>query len=173
MGMIDRHGENVTWMNGKELKALQLAWQLLGSMEKSGGAALEARLRRAGAWRMWRLASAWLRRALALMVRETVCLEQQQLCEHVLRNGKIDISIQASTGGDMVVVPAAALKTMADTAIGYQCAMCLREGKEIRRCALRRAMLRACPPDSLEETSGCVYRDLLLASETPGQYVEI
>lgn len=46
-------------------------------------------------------------------------------------------------------------------------------GKEVRRCPLRRALLRACVPDSLEDVSGCVYRDLVLGSEKPGEYVEI
>ena len=170
---IDRHGENVTWMNGKELKALQLVWSLLGTMEKSSGQALEGRLRRAGAWRMWRLATAWLRRALAQMVRETVCLEQQQMCEHVINHGSIDITVRAGVSEDQVVVPAQALKLLADAAIGYHCVMCFKEGKEVRRCPLRRALLRACVPDSLEDVSGCVYRDLVLGSEKPGEYVEI
>lgn len=46
-------------------------------------------------------------------------------------------------------------------------------GKEVQRCPLRRALLRACVPDSLEDVSGCVYRDLVLGSEKPGEYVEI
>lgn len=173
MGRIDRFGEAVTRMNGKEMKALQLVWNLLGTMEGSSGAALEARLRRAGAWRMWRLAAGWLRRALAQMVSRTVCLEQQQQCEYVLQHGSIDIALRASGGNERVVVPAEALKKLADTAIYYECALCLREEQNVRRCPLRRALLQACLPDSFEDSSGCVYRDLVLSSEKKGEYIEI
>ena len=172
MGRIDRHGDGVTRMNGRELKALQLVWAALGSMEHSSGEALEERLKRAGAWNAWRLASSWLKKALGLMVSKTVYLEQQQLCEYVLKNGTIDVAIRAGMDKDLVVVPAEALQAVCNEAMAFQCAMCLKDDREIRRCRLRRHLLRVAVPDSLE-TNGCVYRDVVLASEKPGEYIEI
>ena len=173
MGRIDRYGAKVKWMNGKELKALQLMWAMLGSMEQSSGTALEERLKSVtGAWNAWRLAQSWLKKALRLIVGQTVYLEQQQLCEHVLKNGTIDVSIRASQDADLVVVPAEALRAVANEAMSYQCAMCFKEGKDIRRCPLRRSLLRVAPPQSLE-TDGCVYRDVVLAADVPGEYAEI
>ena len=74
MGRIDR--ANARWMNGKELKALQLTWALLGTMENGSGEALRERLSSVpGAWNAWRLAAGWLKKALRMMVSETVSIE--------------------------------------------------------------------------------------------------
>lgn len=171
MGRIDR--ANARWMNGKELKALQLTWALLGTMENGSGEALRERLSSVpGAWNAWRLAAGWLKKALRMMVSETVSIEQQKLCEHVLRYGTIDIGIRASREEDMVVMHAQDFQVIANEAMHAQCAMCFLDERGIRRCPLRRALLRAAPPQSLE-TAGCVYRDVVIASEKPGEYIEI
>lgn len=171
MGAIDRRGEDVTRMDARELKALQLVWSLLGAMEHSSGQALEKRLRRAKAWNAWRLAAVWLKRALQLMVGKTVTLDQQLLCEHVLKHGTIDITIRASQDKDICAVPAAALEDVVNAAMSAQCAICLKEDRDVRRCRLRRSLLKVAPPQTME-TAGCVYRDAVLASKD-GQYIEV
>lgn len=46
---------------------------------------------------------------------------------------------------------------MAEAAMRGECAMCMRDGREIRRCRLREAMLGIAPPTEVSRT-GCEYR---------------
>lgn len=75
----------------------------------------------------------------------------------------------ASRVPEHVLVSEDDLRTLVNTAMAAECAICLKDDNEAERCPLRRAMQYIAPPFA-EPSSGCGYRDIAVASEY-GKYL--
>lgn len=65
--------------------------------------------------------------------------------------------------GRYVLIKDTHLAAIAEGAMEHECAMCMREGKEIEKCMIRKALMEVCPPsayaDELKSAWDCEYRD--------------
>ena len=92
------------------------------------------------------------------------------LCQH----GKKIIDIPGPMPrGRHVVMAVDDLAALTEAAMLGECAICFREGKEVKRCPIRAALLEAAPPSTINPDTwhaGCEYRnaasDLVQGRET-------
>ena len=57
------------------------------------------------------------------------------------------------------------LQTLLEIILRHECAMCMKEGKEVKKCKLRRLMLELAPPSKVD-THWCEYQKIVLNQET-------
>ena len=151
-------------MNGRELKVIE--WLLvLDSRFAEAGDALRGRLRHVpGGWRDWRLMETLCRKLLA----EIYCTLPNKTMTYIERMRSFGEALvrfsPASRSPEWLLVRDVDMKAIINTAIAAECAVCMKEGKAIDRCPLRRAMIDLAPPHEEPET-GCGYREAAMASE--------
>ena len=79
----------------------------------------------------------------------------------IFNNGEVIVRPKGSLtkDNDTAIVLAEDLTLLAETAKNSECAMCLKEGKDIKRCKLREALMRVSPPVQVfdEGSSLCEY----------------
>lgn len=63
----------------------------------------------------------------------------------------------ASRKGRQILIDVEDLGAITEAAMQGECAMCMREGREVKRCRLREALLTVAPPETVG-TLGCEYR---------------
>lgn len=64
---------------------------------------------------------------------------------------------------DAQVVLTKDLKTIISAAVGYHCTLCLKSGKEVKKCELRKALMNIAPLTELETGDLCGYASESLA----------
>lgn len=79
----------------------------------------------------------------------------------IYNNGEVIVRPKGSItkDNDTAIVLAEDLKLLAKTAKNSECAMCLKSGKEIKRCKLREVLMRVSPPIQVfdDHSSLCEY----------------
>lgn len=66
----------------------------------------------------------------------------------------------ATRSGDCRVVLDKDLVTLANCAITNECCMCLKEGREIKNCEIRKALMNIIPLDTTNDNALCGYTDI-------------
>lgn len=160
-------------LNGRELAMLELLVMLHGMLKGRGTEYLESLVHRSGplGWMRYRQALGILDKLLD-GIYEVIPLKNLKALDNMMRNGEVGIKLRRAGAydDDMTVVPVDDLRVLINTAMHAECAMCLKGRADIKRCALRRAMDAINPPRKME-TMSCVYRDCVVASEMPGEYI--
>jgi len=160
-------------LNGRELAMLELLVMLHGMLKGRGTRDLEGLMRRASprGWMRYRQALGILDKLLD-DVYAAIPLQNLKMIDNMMRNGEIGIKLRRAGAydDDMTVVPVDGVRVLLNTCLHAECAMCLKDRADIKRCTLRKAMDAINPPESFETTS-CVYRDVVIRSETPGKYI--
>lgn len=112
-----------------------------------------------GAWRDLKL-MIYLTDKLQAIISETVPLKQLLRYEALAKHGlhAVDIPGPVQLHGLLKICTVESLTAMAEAAMRNECAMCIKDGREIKRCALRKALIEAAPPTEISEL-GCEYRD--------------
>lgn len=76
----------------------------------------------------------------------------------LIENGRFQLDFPgASPKGRFKLMDTEELSDLAEAAIKGQCGLCMAEGKEIKKCPLRNALLTVCPPMEISRM-GCEYR---------------
>ena len=112
-----------------------------------------------GAWRdlklMEKLAEK-IQECLSATLPPEKLLKYQKLVKH----GKIYLDFPgASPKDDHILVSAKNAAFLAEYAIKGECALCMKDGREVKRCPLRDALLSIAPPTKVSEI-GCEYRSV-------------
>lgn len=121
-------------------------------------------------WRQYRLARVSIENALE-QVYDTLepeillhLLKMQDVGEVVIRPRPIipQKDIQFVDSNDLRVLINA---TMAST-----CAICVKYGKDIKKCKLRKTLVQICPPEEIPKNGACPYSEVVLNNDL-GEYI--
>lgn len=149
-------------MNGKELRALEFLALLDVKLGESGEAIRERLKGIPNGWRQWRLMTTTISRLLVQLydiIPMKNLRHMQNLCEY----GEVLIRIRPPVHSpEYALLREDDLKQLMDIAITQECAMCLKEGREIDRCPLRKAMWNIAPPME-EHPYSCEYSLIAMA----------
>lgn len=149
---------------GEEMGYIVLIYVMYRTCRGRSGKGLEERLRRVpGAWRLWRCAVGMMGRAVdAIMA--TLPSHQLDRVDALGRYGRVDIDLPKACdcGGDRMIVGTANFVAIMEAALDGQCRMCFKQGQEVSRCPLQRALSVEAAPKTWETASGCVYRDIAM-----------
>ena len=139
---------------------------------RGGESALEPRLRRIpGAWQKYRTAMTFIEHVLdgvygSLPVKTV--RHMANLCERgeiVIRPKQIGAKVDS-----VQIVPTEEIKLIVNKAMEANCAICMNEGKAIKKCELRKALMLICPPTNPETGALCPYADVA-AQNALGDYI--
>lgn len=116
-----------------------------------------------GAWRDLRL-MLHLVRKIQVQLLDTIPDKKVAQLQHIALHGKFFIEMPGPVRKNRFVTLAEGdLSVLMQAAMSNECVMCLREGKEIKRCPLRTALITATPPGKIIENPPlfcCEYRDI-------------
>lgn len=128
------------------------------------GEALKERLSgHKNAWRDLRLLITLVNR-LQDMLRDTLPDKRVLYYEKLGAHGRNIVDIPGPVPPPWhILMSADKLAAITAAAMEAECAMCVRDGKEVARCRLREALIEAAPPDAYTDTDSpfavCEYRD--------------
>ena len=164
--MVDE--QNTKKLTGEELRMVVLLQLMWGALRGSGAKTLEKRLRDTpSGWKMFRQAFGLLSRSFD-QLEDTIPLRQLHQINSTIHNGEVAVKLKRAGkyDDDMNVVRADALALAVGYAMRGECALCVKDRADIKRCPLRKAIDELCPPNTYE-TMGCIYRDLAHEQEYP------
>ena len=83
--------------------------------------------------------------------------------EQMARQGQVIIDIPGPIPrGRHILIGEKHLAAIMEAAIRGECALCIKEGKEVQRCPIREALLEVAPPETVSDCrdwwTGCEYR---------------
>ena len=127
-------------------------------------AALERRLRTIrNGWRDWRCIRALLRRLVYALEYDTMSPQDRDRLDKRLRGGEILIRPRSAVVVEYTLAEVNQLNTVATYACKNECSICMLEGREIKKCRLRRALMQLTPPKEPEpDRFGCEFRRLAM-----------
>lgn len=156
-------------MNGQEMRVIEYLAAMDSKITQSGEALRERLKDIPNGWRQWRLMAVTTDRLLAQLY-DTMPIKNLRHIQNICDYGEIIIRIApVSRVPEHTLISEDDLRVVFNTAMAAECAICLKDGKEIDRCPLRRAMLSIAPP-SEDPPIGCGYRNHAMASEY-GKYI--
>lgn len=156
--------------NGNELYGIEILAALDAQLNERGKF-LEERLRSVpDLWRQYRMAQSAVGKVvdgLYTTVPDKTRMHMRRLCD----SGEIVIRQKLAVRLDDVrFVMISDLKALANVAISAECAICLKDNREMRKCKFRKAMERMMPVDSIPSDGRCQYRSVAEAHEY-GEYI--
>lgn len=155
--------------NAKELHVVEfiagLDCQLI-----HGESRLEERLKLVpDAWRQYRIARTAMGKALAAIY-QTLPIKQLRHMQNLCTYGEVIVRPRGAVRCDDVqIVPTPELKFLINKVIESECAMCVKDSREQRRCKLRRALMLIAPPQEVKK-DGCNYLDVVAGNDL-GDYI--
>lgn len=176
MGQLSREQDNAADaqsnrkpMNGREMRVIEYLAAMDSKIIESGDT-MRDRLRDIpNGWRQWRLMASTLS-GLLVQLYGSMTVKNLRHMQNICNHGEVLIRMApVSRVPENVLVGEDDLRTLINAVMSSECAICLKEGKEIDRCPLRNAMLSIAPPYEDPPTS-CGYRAVALASEY-GKYM--
>ena len=154
----DPHQSDVS---GREMETLEKLLLLDAAMQRGAGA-IKARLGQIeNGWRDYRMLSTVLDKLVEKLL-DTCPLKTLKRLKHMALNS--EIVIRPTFCGRMdgfATVPMDSLETVLHALCAAECAICIRDDSEVKRCRLRKAMMTFAPVDNIPQF-GCGYRDFAL-----------
>lgn len=133
---------------------------------------LEERLRKTpDGWRNYRLAMTCMEKAIDAVyasVDDETRIHMRNLAE------SSEVIIRPTVRAvekNLQTVSAEHLKILVNTSMASECAVCLKEGTDVRKCALRKALMFTAPPTRIPEKGRCPYAEIALCHDL-GKYME-
>lgn len=167
--MAREHLPELKPLNGREMKCIEYIVGLDNRLFEAGEALKRRLAVIPNGWRDWRLmvtTCGRLMEAIYGTLPQKSLLYLQNLCKH----GEILIRyIPASRSPEWMMIRDVDLRVLVNKAMAAECAVCMKEGAEIRTCALRKALICNCPPRE-DAPTGCGYRAAAMSSEY-GHYI--
>lgn len=132
---------------------------------------IEQRLRSIpGAWQKYRTALTFIEKVLE-QVYDTLPKKTLKHMEMLSKQGEVIIRPRPAVRYDDVqIVGSDDLKLLINKTIASECAVCLKDGGEVRSCPLRKALMTVVPPVELPKDSSCAYKNVALDCEY-GEYI--
>lgn len=155
--------------NARELSVIEylaaLDVQLCGRQD-----VLRERLARIpNGWRDYRLIVMQTSRLLE-KIYSTLPIKTLKRMEGICRNGEIVIRLRPPCSiPDHVLVNEDDMRRLINCAMAAECAICLRDGREIDTCPLRKVLESIVPPEEYSAL-GCSYRNIAISNEY-GKYI--
>jgi hypothetical protein len=137
-----------------------------------GQTVLEKRLRTIpNGWRNFRLALTTVEKLL-MQVYDTLPDKTLRHMDRVHQCGEVIIRPRPAIKmpDDVQIVMTDDLRLIINTMIKHECAMCIKDAREQKKCKLRKALMDIAPPHELNENGLCNYIDVVAANEY-GDYV--
>lgn len=157
-------------LNGNELRVLEYLAAMDSKMIESGETMRERLKSIPNGWRQWRLMAATLNKLLVDLYGK-IPLKNLRHMQNICAFGEVLIRMCPPTRvPEYTLIREDELMLVMNTAIRQECSMCLKEGKEIDRCPLRKAMWNIAPPME-EHPISCEYALIAIAMNT-GNYKE-
>lgn len=158
-------------ISGPELRAIEYLAALDARVAEYAGP-LEERLRQTtDGWRNYRLAMTCLEKAIDA-VYASVDDETRQHMRKLAGSSEVIIRPTARAAEvNLQTIDENHLKVLVNSSMSAECAMCLKEGKDVRKCALRKALLFAAPPSRIPDNGRCPYAEVALCHDL-GKYME-
>lgn len=148
-------------VSGREMETLEKLLLLDAAMQRGAGA-IKARLGQIeNGWRDYRMLSTVLDKLVEKLL-DTCPLKTLKRLKHMALNS--EIVIRPTFCGRMdgfATVPMDSLETVLHALCAAECAICIRDDSEVKRCRLRKAMMTFAPVDNIPQF-GCGYRDFAL-----------
>lgn len=156
-------------MNANELHIIEFIAGLDVQLTK-GDSALESRLRTIpDGWRKYRLARSAIASVLEGLY-ATMPIKNVVYMNKLCSFGEVIVRPRTATPTDDVqIVPTPELKLLINKVIENECAMCIKDQREQRKCKLRKALMFIAPPQEVNK-DGCNYRDVVAGCEL-GEYI--
>lgn len=148
-------------LTGEELRMIVLLRIMWGAIDGRFRKVLGARLKKTPRGYMMFCQAFGLLSAMFMQLRETVPERQLEQIDRTVQHGEVQVRLQRAGAydDDMNIVRSNTLGVAVGYAMRGECALCVKDRADVKRCPLRKAIDELCPPDSYE-TAGCVYRDL-------------
>lgn len=157
-------------LNGNELRVLEYLAAMDSKIIESGETMRERLKDIPNGWRQWRLMAATLSNLLVALYGK-IPLKNLRHMQNICAYGEVQIRMCApSRTPEYAMLREDDLKELMNTAIRHECGLCLKEGREIDRCPLRRAMWNIAPPME-EHPISCEY-SLIAMAMNAGIYKE-
>ena len=158
-------------LTGKELKCVEYLVGMESRIAESGDTMRERLRRIPNGWRNFRLIFSTLDRLLTDLY-DTVPYKGRLYLRKLMEHGEIIIREQPTVRtSEWNMIKDEDLATLVNTAMASECAICLRAGKEAKKCKLRRALEDFAPPSNGHPAGGCGYTNVVLGAEL-GNYVK-
>lgn len=158
-------------ISGPELRAIEFL-AALDARLTDYSKPLEERLRKTkDGWRNYRVAVACMEKAIDA-VYESVDNETRQHMRRLVGTSEVIIRPTARAAEvNLQTIDESHLKVLVNTSMSAECAMCLKEGTDVRKCALRKALLFAAPPSRIPDNGRCPFAEVALCHDL-GKYME-
>lgn len=157
-------------LKGKELKCVEYLVGMESRIVESGDA-LRERLRMVpNGWRDYRLIFSTLDRLL-LKLYDTIPQKGRLYLQKLSKHGEILIRFSpAARSQEWLLIRDDDLAVIANLAMASECAICLKQGREAKKCELRKALENIAPPHDGHPAGGCGYQNVV-AGEKLGHYL--
>ena len=148
---------------GEEMQIIEYLAAMDYKMGKAGDVMRERLKLIPNGWRQWRLMVSIINR-LVPQVYSVIPVKTRRHIENLCNHGEVVIRIKPTARvPEHTLISDDDLCVVCDAAMENECAICLKQGKEIDRCPLRKAMLHIAQPFTETPTS-CGYQLAALAT---------
>lgn len=157
-------------LSGKELKCVEYLVAMESRVLEVGDAMRERLKKIPNGWRQFRLLVSTLDRLMP-EVYDTVPNKTRMYLKNIMENGEVLIRfIPVSRNPEWKLVKDEDLAVLINLAMAGECAICMKQGREAKKCKLRGALENIAPPNNGHPAGGCGYMNVVLGCEI-GQYV--
>ena len=157
-------------LSGKELKCVEYLVAMESRVLEVGDAMRERLKKIPNGWRQFRLLVSTLDRLMP-EVYDTVPNKTRMYLKNIMENGEVLIRfIPVSRNPEWKLVKDEDLAVLINLAMAGECAICMKQGREAKKCKLRGALENITPPLEGHPTGGCGYMNVVLGCDI-GHYV--
>lgn len=160
--MMNHRGLPVVEASSREVHFIEFVAGLDAQLT-NGEKHLEQRLKSIpDAWRQYRIAKSSVDKVIRGLY-ETLPEKTQKHMTDLCARGEVVIRPKpvGKQYDDVQIVQTADLKLLINCTMAAECAMCMKEGREQKKCELRKALMCICPPTEFNKNSTlCPYVDV-------------
>ena len=158
-------------ISGPELRAIEYLAALDARVAAYGEPLKERLQQTSDGWRNYRLAMTCLEKAIDA-VYASVDDETRFHMRNLAESSEVIIRPKVTAvEKNLQIVADEHLRVLVNTSMAAECAVCLKEGTDVRKCELRKALQFTAPPDRHAPKGRCPYAEIALCHDL-GKYME-
>ena len=151
-------------LNGREMQAIEYLAALDSQMVKHSETMRQRLKQVPNGWRQWRLLTAIAGKLLEQLY-DTLPMKNLKHMQNICSYGEMFIRMRPiSRVPEYTLVSEDDIRQLVNAAMAAECAICLRDAKEVARCPLRKCLMNIVPPEDVPAV-GCGYRNVTLESD--------